>query len=45
MENSNATGLAAVTAVALFGILIVFLAYSGVFDPNQGGGIHIGIGR
>ena len=45
MESSNSTGLVAVTAVALFAILIVFLAYSGVFDPIQGGGIHIGIGR
>ena len=45
MESSSSTGLVAVTAVALFAILIVFLAFSGVFDPNQGGGIHIGIGR
>jgi hypothetical protein len=44
MESSNSTGIVAVTAVALFAILIVFLAYSGAFDP-QGNGIHIGIGR
>src|SRR2546430_2363618 len=45
MESSNSTGLVAVTAVALFAVLIVFLAYSGVFDPNQGSGFAIGISR
>ena len=30
---------------ALLVVLIVVLAYSGVFNPQDGGGIHIGIGR
>ena len=44
MEGSGTTGIVAVTAVALFALVIIVLAYSGAFDP-QGGGIHIGIGR
>ena len=45
MQTSSSTGIVAVTALALLVVLIVVLAYSGVFNPQDGGGIHIGIGR
>jgi hypothetical protein len=45
METSSSSGILAVTVLALLLVLVIVLAYSGVFNPQDGGGIHIGIGR
>jgi hypothetical protein len=45
METSSSSGILAVTVLALLLVLVIVLAYGGVFNPQDGGGIHIGIGR
>jgi len=41
MEQSSSTGIMAVMVVALVAIVVVFLLVSGVFAPQDGGGIDI----
>ena len=45
MENTNTSGMLAITVLLLLVVVILVLAANGAFSPQDGGGIHINFGR